>query len=282
MFSDILLTVDFDRTLTGPDGTVPQRNIEAIEYFIAHGGAFTVNTGRSIPMAKPFIGKVPVSAPLLLYNGSAAYDAERGVFTRCYPIDIEAKELISQLRQLFPKLTVEVQGVDAHYIFEKNEDWEVFSQNGGCAWGYTDVSSIPQPFLKCTLYSDCSGRTMASMYEITPEELVYVHNAMDTLRKLYDDKLEVFHAGPRMVDIHAKGVSKGAAALKLKKTLGKQILVCVGDADNDIAMLEAADHAFCPADSVIAHRYENVCNCGDGAVADVIYKKIPEILGISP
>ena len=45
MFSDVLLTVDFDRTLTGPDSVVPQRNVEAIEYFIANGGAFTVNTG---------------------------------------------------------------------------------------------------------------------------------------------------------------------------------------------------------------------------------------------
>ena len=74
MFSNILLAVDYDRTLTGPDSTIPARNIEAIEYFIANGGAFTINTGRSIPMAKAFLGKVPVSAPLILYNGSAAYD----------------------------------------------------------------------------------------------------------------------------------------------------------------------------------------------------------------
>ena len=32
------------------------------------------------------------------------------------------------------------------------------------------------------------------------------------------------------------------------------------------------------ADGVIADRYPNVCPCAEGAVADVIYKKIPEIL----
>lgn len=277
-FSDILLTVDYDRTLTGPDGTVPQRNMEAIEYFIAHGGAFTVNTGRSIPMARAFIGKVPVSAPLLLYNGSAAYDAERGVFTRSHPIEMDGKELISQLRQLFPKLTVEVQGVDAHYIFEKNEDWEVFSQNGGCTWGYADVEHIPDPFLKCSLYGDCSGRTMGSMYEITPEESAYIHNAMDTVRKLYGDKLEVFYACPRIVDIHAKGVSKARSARDLQKDLGRKILICVGDGHNDVSMLDAADYAYCPRDGIVAARYENVCECGKGAVADVIFEKIPEIL----
>ena len=31
-------------------------------------------------------------------------------------------------------------------------------------------------------------------------------------------------------------------------------------------------------DAIIQDRFPNVCNCADGAVADVIYKKIPEIL----
>ena len=44
LYSDILLTVDYDRTLTAPDSTIPKRNIEAIEYFIANGGTFTTNT----------------------------------------------------------------------------------------------------------------------------------------------------------------------------------------------------------------------------------------------
>ena len=74
MFSDILLTVDFDRTLTAPDTTIPQRNLEAIAWFMANGGTFTVNTGRSVPMTRPFLDQISVNAPLLLYNGSAAYD----------------------------------------------------------------------------------------------------------------------------------------------------------------------------------------------------------------
>ena len=34
IFSDVLLTADYDRTLTAPDSTIPERNIEAIRYFI--------------------------------------------------------------------------------------------------------------------------------------------------------------------------------------------------------------------------------------------------------
>ena len=47
-------------------------------------------------------------------------------------------------------------------------------------------------------------------------------------------------------------------------------------------MLQGADYAYSPADGVVADRFENVCNCAEGAVADVIYKKIPEILAKKP
>ena len=47
-------------------------------------------------------------------------------------------------------------------------------------------------------------------------------------------------------------------------------------------MLDGADYAYCPADGIVAGRYENVCKCDDGAIADVIYNKIPEILKNKP
>ena len=52
----------------------------------------------------------------------------------------------------------------------------------------------------------------------------------------------------------------------------------MGDAENDVVMLDGADYAFVPADAILKDRYENVCQCADGAVADVIYEKIPAIV----
>lgn len=277
MFSDILLCVDYDRTLTGPDSSIPARNIEAIEYFIAGGGAFTVNTGRSLPMARPFIGKVPLSAPLLLYNGSAAYDTVRQEFSRVYPIDLDITEFTTHLQQLFPDLVVEVQAMDTHYAMRKDADWEKFSENGGCGFAYAEPAQIPGPFLKCSINGDCSGHTAASMYDATPGELARMMEAMDTVRRLYGHKVEVFHSVPKIADIHAKGVSKLRAARDLQADLGKKWLVCVGDSDNDVSMLLGADFAFCPSDGVVADRFETVCPCGEGAVADVILNKLKNI-----
>ena len=278
-FSDILLTVDYDRTLTAPDSTVPIRNIQAIQDFIAQGGAFTVNTSRSVPMSTQLLDTVPVNVPLLLYNGSADYDLQTKTFTRTEIIDLDPESLINDLRSRFPDLILELQGTWAHHIFQKDPGWEAYCENNDCPWAYAEADKIPQPFLKLALYGEFRGNTVASTYEATEADMELFRQATDYLQKTYGDKLELFRPCARILDIHAKGVSKLAAAKLLQQQLGRKILVCVGDAENDVPMLDGADYAFCPADGKVANRYHTVCACAEGAVADVIYKKIPEILG---
>ena len=99
MFKDILLTVDFDRTLTGPDSKIPPRNIEAIEYFMANGGSFTINTGRSTATFWKYLDKLPVNAPYLLYNGSATY--ENGQLCDLKEIDLDVWQTMEEMHSRF-------------------------------------------------------------------------------------------------------------------------------------------------------------------------------------
>ncbi len=276
LFSDVLLTVDYDRTLTAPDSSVPEKNIEAIRYFMKNGGMFTINTGRSVPMTAVF--RVPVNAPLLLYNGSAAYDTEKNEFEFTHEIHMDLWETIRKCESWFPDLTVEVQGIKAHYRFRENPAWDAFCDNNQCAHSFARPGDDLGPFLKFSLYGEMRDNTVASLFSGTAEEIRRIDEVEQILKEQFADCCEVFRAASRIIDVHAKGVSKGRSALELKKRLGRKILVCVGDAENDLPMLYAADYAFCPADGCIADRFQNVCQCGDGAVAAVIYEKIPEIL----
>lgn len=279
LFSDILLTVDFDRTITAPDSTIPARNLEAIRYFMDNGGTFTMNTGRSVPMSmRNIFGIIPTNAPLLLYNGSAAYDEKAGKMTRFAPLDLDPMEVLPFLQERFPWLNVEVQAIDAHYLMRKNPQWEDYCDHNGCPWGYADPDKIPGPFIKFSFYGEFRENTVAGMYEATEEELRQFDEMTDFMMAHYGDKIEIFRACARIADIHAKGVSKLNSARQLQAELGKKILVCVGDAENDLTMLEGADYAFCPSDGSVADRFPNVCPCAEGAVADVIYNKLPEIL----
>ena len=161
IYSDVLLTVDFDRTLTAPDSSIPERNIEAIHYFIENGGVFTVNTGRSVPMYSSKLELVPVNAPLLLYNGSAAYDKEKQEFTFATPIDLDMVDTLKKTMELFPDCAVELQGQAAHYLFEENKGWAKYNWHNGCPFIFCDLSEAPGPFLKFTLYGQFRDVTVA-------------------------------------------------------------------------------------------------------------------------
>ena len=278
IFSDVLLTVDFDRTLTGPDSVIPERNLAAIRYFMENGGAFTVNTGRSLPMTKVFRDIVPVNVPLLLYNGSMAYDLAEKKIMDAALIPLDQGETIRRTMELFPDMTVEIQGLDAHYIFEENPAWDAFSEGNHCAWAHARPEDDLGPFLKFALYGYIGSASVSALYEYTPEEQRRFDEVEQRLREEFGETCEVFRAAPKIIDVHAKGVSKANAARNLQRKLGRSILVCVGDGENDLSMLRDADYAFSPMDAIVAKQFPNVCRCADGAVADVIYKKIPEIL----
>ena len=280
MFSDVLLTVDFDRTMTGPDARIPQRNLDAVAYFMQNGGTFTVNTGRSVATFWKYLDKLPVNAPYLLYNGSAAY--ENGRLTRCVTIDLDVWSTIRKMAELYPDMNLEIQGDKVHYLVDPSENMVALYNK--LQWRYTtaEFDTDIGPFLKFSLFGKARRPEVANMYEYQGDEQARFDEAERTIRELYGDKVEVFRAAPRIIDVHAKGVSKLNAARQLQKELGKKLLICIGDGENDVPMLDGADYGFCPADAVVAGRYETVCGCGEGAVADVIYEKIPEILKFQP
>ena len=280
IFSEVLLTVDYDRTMTAPDSTVPERNMEAIRYFMDNGGAFTLNTGRSTTTAKKLLDTLPVNAPMILYNGSACY--ENGQLTDYVPIDLPLWPTVLEVMEAFPDLNVEIQALDNHYLLNAKESYKEFYDRLG--WGYAEA--VPGddlgPFIKFAVFGDAEKYTLRSMFTATSEQLRRFEELEQFIRDRWDDKVEIYLAAPRILDVHAKGVSKGNAARRLLNRLGRKYLVCVGDAPNDIPMLEAADFAYCPADGVVADRYETVCECAKGAVAEVIYEKIPGFLKIQP
>lgn len=279
MYSDVLLTVDFDRTLTAPDSTIPERNLEAIRYFMENGGVFTVNTGRSLPMSeRNIIGKVPVNAPLLLYNGSGDFDTRTGEMARCSTIPLDPRVVLPDIQAQFPQLRVEVQSHIGHHLLIKDAGWEAYCDNNHCRWSYITPETVPQPFIKFAVYGEFRENTVASMYEATKEELEMFDRLQAYIAAHYGEAVDMFRACARILDMHAKNCGKLNAARALQKKLGRKYLVCVGDAENDLSMLEGADYAYCPADGVVADRFPQVCPCGEGAVAEVIYEKIPGFL----
>ena len=276
LFSDILLTVDYDRTMTNRDGQVPGRNMEAIQYFMDNGGAFTVNTGRSLPQSGEILKNIPMNAPFLCYNGGLT--VQNGEILSQYPIDLPMEQTLQAVCAAFPDLNVDLHGVDAHVGFQPVGCWETYYAARKCNYYLAQEGKDYGPFMKFNVYGRLQDDTFYQVFSGTAEEIARVDEAEQWLRDTYRDKLTIFRAGARVLNIHAPGVSKLKAARDLQARLERKILVCAGDAENDLPMLEGADYAFCPSDGSVADRFPNVCPCDEGAVADVIYEKLPEIL----
>ena len=277
IFSDILLTVDYDRTLTAPDSTIPTQNIEAIRYFMENGGAFTINTGRSLPMAQVILDNVPVNAPLLLYNGSATYDTVSGKLCAYQEIQLDFWKTINTCISLLPDLFIEVQGMDAHYCFPDNSMWHAFCEQQLCAHKTANYGEDLGPFLKFAVYGQFRDVTVSHMFSGSVSECAAIDRAEKVLRKEFGDYLEIHRSAPRYLDLHAKGTSKARSARELQAQLRRKILICVGDGVNDLSMMEEADFSYAPSDGAIAPLFDTVCNCADGSIADVIFRKIPNI-----
>ena len=276
MFSDVLMTVDYDRTLTAPDNTIPQRNLDAIRYFMEHGGTFTVNTGRSNLHCATILKNVPVNTSLIVCNGAMLLD--NGVPSDLITIDLHPEETLRHFCDAFPELNVDLQGIDTHYGFQPRGCWDEYHT----ALNVNHRVAVPGidygPFFKANIFCPLQNTSITQMYSGSPEEIALIDRAEEWLLEHYGHKLTVLRSQARLLSIHAPGVSKLQGARNLQKKLGKGILVCVGDEKNDLSMLEGADYAFCPSDGAVADRFPNVCPCAEGAIADVIYNKLPEIL----
>lgn len=272
MFSDILMTVDFDRTMTAMDGSIPQRNIEAIRYFIANGGTFTVNTGRSYVSFLPFLDQVPHNAPLLLMNGSGSF--ENGEFRDIKAIEMDVWPVLRKLEAEFPGVNLELQAMDMHYLVDPTAEYLAHYQRRGLPHQVAVPEIHWGPFVKIGVYGDLHG----SLGLTESEEKPLFDRIEEYLNREIGSQLEVVRATPRIINVQNRGANKMLAAKALQEKLGKKILICVGDEGNDVSMLRGADYAFCPCDGAVAADFPNVGPCGEGAVADVIYEKIPEIL----
>ena len=229
-------------------------------------------------MSRDFLKRVPLNAPLLVYNGGAAYDVQKEAFVFRHEISLPQGETLRKIARLCPGRLVELQSVSAHYVFEPNPVWEAYCRMGGVRGEVARMDDELGPFLKLCIIEGLRDSTVDGLFHAEPEEIARMDQAEAALRAGLGDAVTILRVAPRTLDIVAPGVSKGKAARELQAMLGRKLLVCVGDERNDLPMLEMADYSFCPADGAVADQFPNVCPCAEGAVADVIAQKIPEIL----
>ena len=272
-FSKILLASDYDRTMTGLDGTIPPVNLEAVSTFMAMGGAFTIATGRSKPMFACQLPKLQVNAPVILANGGAVWWPEDDRVAIRFPMPTGWKEALWEIHQRFPGLRMELQGLRAHSCFGHDDLRDAYLIRNGFQAEYPDWDKVDDVILNASFYAPFRSAGHVLYTETTSEEEQPFVELEQLILAQYGDLFDAVRSMPRMIEVLPKGCGKGHTARWLADTLNRPVLYCAGDAPNDLQMLQEADEAFIPtsADPEMRGRgFTEVASCDQGTIAAII------------
>lgn len=158
-----------------------------------------------------------------------------------------------------------------HHAFHEDprRDASLAKQHTPCSY-VKDWSEIGTPRVKFSMYS--RDGDVATIDPFSPRGQ-YFRQVAETVSQWAGDRYVATLSLPGLLEVQAAGTSKGLAARQLAKTLDRPILVCVGDAPNDITMLQEADLSFLAGDGdprMMDYGFRKAAPSCDGTIADVI------------
>ncbi len=248
IFDGILIASDWDGTLC-KEKRIPDKNIEAIGYFQQNGGAFTVCSGRYYPYIESFSDKVKPNTYIISLNGAYVIHPEtRHVLHEGTVSDAVFKFIddLSEIDNLFYGMTIYLSGCESGLMLTRDE------------------------YLKKR--TELLGRGVYKVIFVTdvPEKSIFIR---DRVNASGSDELVAVRSWPTGVEILGKKNTKGSAVRRVADAIGARIVVTVGDYENDISMIEAADIGYAvenATDSVKAVANRFTVEVGEGAIAAVI------------
>ena len=248
-FSGMLICSDFDGTLARKE-KIPTSNVEAIKYFRENGGKFTVVSGRTPEFFEKYSETVGFDGYIGGINGTVIYDVEK-------------------------RETVE------EYFIRNTERFTDFVLSNYKAWdNLKDVFVFGKERFAELSVSDVDFETK---FREAMDQLVYktlLHgkqsfeeNEVDWVRRCLGAELDVCRSWGRGMEVNDVLFNKGVAAKRIAQLSGANTLICVGDYENDISLLKAADISFAaqnhhPSLDGVAKYIAAPCEVG--TVADVI------------
>ncbi|MBR2410673.1 MAG: HAD-IIB family hydrolase [Clostridia bacterium] len=259
-FKGFVIVSDFDGTLTGTDGIIPEKNIEAIKYFISRGGRFTVSTGRTYKGFHNYSPEI-INAPVLLGNGADAFDylENKSIFSNA--VEADSISVIESIVSAFPQIAVEFFSCDKNsYVLNPNE--QSFRHFKGLRIDdYKIADSISESMFPAV-------KIMLSVNEKTLE-------VQEFLRTIDLGTIKYIPCTGSYVELLSKNAGKGKALHQISDHLGIPFgnIFAVGDGSNDVDMLSEAVNSFCPsgADALaLSVAKEILCSSDDGVIAHLI------------
>lgn len=267
-FKNILIVTDLDGTFLDKTETVPQSNIEAVEYFKANGGLFTIATGR---VAEHVLGAIPdvdrmVNFPAVTCNGACLYDFQTGETPVSYVMSQEdVTDIVEYIREYFPTAGIRASSPEYCYV-STPDDME-----------HPLVKSDLSRYRKSPHFIEpLEEWRRVSIYKVVVRiDSDILPKAMETLKEKFGERFSVTQSWETIIDIQLGGVNKGRTLREyVGSTLGENVRIyACGDYVNDLELLTEADVSVCPVDShPKIKEISQLCLCDndDGLIAALV------------
>ncbi len=313
-FRHILMVTDLDATFFSHPSRLSPRNVEAIRYFTANGGRFTAATGRIPPNIYKAIPDCETlfNAPAITANGAYIYDLAAHTCVHSEPMDPhKAKEAALFVQNLTERVGARVSTesgilVNADRIVPSlMRDMGLIPDAKTVPGTDTYVNAAGEPVsgladpTKLTIPAGAHA-TVLPVADWDPEaepwyKMVFRGEPADlsAIRPLVDERFgawfETNTSSPRFYELQNKGCTKASGLGWLSNRLAAEdghpyLTVAVGDEENDLPMLRAADLSGCPAnatDLVKSVVHYHLCHCDEGCIADMI-ERVESYLAENP
>ena len=258
-FDGVLLVSDYDDTFLGTNHAVSPRNYEALDYYLAQGGLFTIATGRAHRTFAPHVHLAPVNVPVILSNGSALYDFQKDEMVLQTMLPESCLADLTDVLTRFPSLGAEFYHGEDIYVHNPNYITEAHMRKVGTEYEIRPVPEMPRPWTKVILQEENHIQRQVQKY------------MLDT----YGAEYEAVFSNHYYLEITRKGSTKGGMVDELirRLALDPKKVYCVGDNQNDIPMLERSAIPFAPANcaqEVKDWGARTVCSCDEGVIGDIV------------
>lgn len=252
---------DLDGTLLPPDKIPLEKDLAAIRRFEAAGGEFAIATGRTIQAAIRYQRMLDLKSPMIVYNGAAIYDAQKDGVLFSQTLPPEAREVTRAVMAAHPDVGVEVLRADNAYVVRNTEYEKKHIALCGVDPCYCTLDEVPE------------GGWLKVLFAMAPQVLPGFVEAVDAMGW---ENVDFIRSADIFYEMMPKNVTKGSALTAYRRLPGREntYFVAVGDFDNDVAMLRAADLSAVPAGAVPAAKaaadivLQNTCETG--AMAELI------------
>lgn len=258
-YTGYMICTDLDGTFTEPprkddeDLYISRENLEAVELFKREGGIFTFSTGRRPMYIKdkifPF---VTPNAPMITVNGASIYDHEKDEILKSVFLPKTALDAPFVAYEKFRNKLEEV------YVIAETEEFNLQFDEENFTEKLKSIMSLHEDWYKF-VFRGVDAEAILEFQKFLKERYpeCYLPRSWETGQ-----------------EILAKTATKGDRALELKAMFPfVHTLICVGDHENDIPMIEVADKGYAvknAIDEVLAVADFVTVDYTEGAIAKII------------